>query len=138
MVLAERMVATRPDGPRADTAWYRVGELRQKAGKLDAAIEAFARSQKAKPNGPRVPWALLATGWAHDTAGRPADAIKAWSELIDSYSTSEAMAEALQPEVMLDNEQVISRVDCSTPARRSNSRWKISQNLKHDFLNRFA
>jgi TolA-binding protein len=95
LALAERIVADAPGGPQADVAWYRLGQLRQDAGKPDAAIEAYAKSVAAAPRGPRAAWALLAAGWCHETAGRLPEAIRAWTDLVDGHPKSAAVPEAL-------------------------------------------
>ena len=92
---AEELVTQYPDGTFVEVAWYRLGQLRQEAGDVDKAIEAFAKSRTLKPKGNRAPWGLLATGWCHEAKGRLADASKAWTELLDAYPDSPAIGAAL-------------------------------------------
>jgi TolA-binding protein len=95
IAVAEQLVAKQPDGPLADVAWYRLGQLRQDAEQFDSAIEAYAASRKAKPKGGRAAWGLLAAGWCHEAKGRLKEAISTWTDLIDSYPNSSAVASAV-------------------------------------------
>jgi len=92
---AERLVAEFPASKNADVAWYRLGQARQDTSRHDEAIKAFGKARELKPNGPRAAWSLLSGGWCHEAKGRLDDAIKAWTELIDSYPDSTAAVPAL-------------------------------------------
>jgi len=92
---AERLVTEFPATKNADVAWYRLGQVRQDAGRHDEAIQAFGKARELKPKGPRAAWSLLSSGWCHDAKGRLDDAIKAWTELVDSYPDSTAAVPAL-------------------------------------------
>jgi len=92
---AEQLVLQFPSGALADVAWYRLGQLRQDAEAFDTAIEAYAQARTLKPKGNRAPWALLASGWCHEAKGRLPEAIKVWSDLIDSYPESSALGVGL-------------------------------------------
>jgi len=96
LAAAEGLVKEFPDGPNAAAVWYRLGQLRQAAGRHDDAIEAYKRSAAkgesgagtrdaatAKADGERVARALLAAGWCHEAAGRLDQAIVLWTRLID-------------------------------------------------------
>lgn len=95
LALAEELVKQSPSGPFADVAWYRLGQLRQDAGRFDEAIEAFVKARSVKPKGSRAPWAMLASGWCHEAQGRLREAIAAWTELIDAHPDSSAATSAL-------------------------------------------
>jgi TolA-binding protein len=91
----ERLVAEFPAGRNADVSWYRLGQVRQDAGRHDEAIQAFGRSRELKPKGPRAAWCLLASGWCHEAKGRLDAAVKTWTELLDAYPDSTAAVPAL-------------------------------------------
>jgi len=95
LAAAERLVKDSPGGPNAAVAWYRLGQLRQGAGREDDAIGAFQRSIEADPKGPRSAWAMLAIGWCHESRGRMAEAIAAWNGLVDTRPDSKAALSAL-------------------------------------------
>ena len=92
---AERLVAEFPAGQNAEVAWYRLGQTRQDAGRLDEAIQAFGKARELKPKGPRAAWCLLASGWCHEARGRLDEAVKTWTELLDGYPDSSAAVPAL-------------------------------------------
>jgi cellulose synthase operon protein C len=95
LATAERLVAEFPNARNADVAWYRLGQVRQDAGRHDEAIQAFAKARALKPKGSRAAWSLLSSGWCHEAKGRLDDAIKAWTELVDAYPDSTAAVPAL-------------------------------------------
>ena len=95
LVLAEKLAADYPDAALADVAWYRLGQLRQDAGQYDAAIDAFAASRQRAPKGNRAAWGLLAAGWCHEAKGRLPEAIRTWTDLVDSYPDSSAVGPAV-------------------------------------------
>ena len=95
LALAEKLVAEYPTGSHADVAWYRVGQLRQDAGKHEAAVEAFAKSVAAAPQGSRAAWALLATGWCYEAQKKLPEATTAWTDVIEKHPQSPAVAAAL-------------------------------------------
>ena len=95
LAAAERLVKEFPAGKGGDVAWYRLGQLRQDAGRLDDAITAFMQSRRLKPDGGRAPWCLLATGWCHEAAGRLREAIQSWTECIDRHPDSTAATAAV-------------------------------------------
>jgi len=107
LAAAERFVQEFPDGPNSAAVWYRLGQLRQGAGRYDDAIEAYKRSAAkgasaesggnaatAKADGERVARALLAAGWCHEAAGRLDQAIVLWTRLIDRSPDEPAAASA--------------------------------------------
>jgi len=91
----ERLVKDFPEAERIELAWYRLGELREKAGRHDAAIEAFEKCLAAKPKPDRAARALLAIGWAHDAAGRGDAAAQAWGRVIETAPGSDLAGAAL-------------------------------------------
>ena len=95
LAVAEKLVAEYPTDSHADVAWYRLGQLRQDAGRHDAAVEAFAKCVAAAPQGPRAAWALLATGWCHEARKQLPEAIASWTAVIDQHPRSPAVAAAL-------------------------------------------
>ena len=95
LATAEKLVTEFPTVKGADVAWYRLGQLRQDAGRPDEAITAFAKSREINPKGNRAPWALLATGWCHEAKGRLPEALKAWTECVAAYPDSSAATAAL-------------------------------------------
>jgi TolA-binding protein len=92
---AERLVAEFPAAKNADVAWYRLGQVRQDAGRHDEAIAAFDKARALKPKGSRAAWSLLSSGWCHEAKGRLEDAIKAWTALLEAYPDSTAAVPAL-------------------------------------------
>ena len=91
---AERLVAEFPAAKNADVAWYRLGQVRQDAGRHDEAIKAFDKARALKPKGSRAAWSLLSSGWCHEAKGRLDDAIKAWTALLEAYPDSTAAVPA--------------------------------------------
>ena len=91
---AERLVAEFPAAKNADVAWYRLGQVRQDAGRHDEAITAFDKARALKPKGSRAAWSLLSSGWCHEAKGRLDDAIKAWTALLEAYPDSTAAVPA--------------------------------------------
>lgn len=91
---AERLVAEFPTAKNADVAWYRLGQVRQDAGRHDEAIKAFDKARALKPKGSRAAWSLLSSGWCHEAKGRLDDAIKAWTALLEAYPDSTAAVPA--------------------------------------------
>ncbi len=95
LAAAERLVKEFPQTKGADIAWYRLGQLRQDAGRHDDAIAAFTKSRELAPKGSRAAWALLGAGWCHEAKGRLPEAIKAWTSCVESHPESAAAAAAL-------------------------------------------
>ncbi|MCX7431858.1 MAG: tetratricopeptide repeat protein, partial [Planctomycetia bacterium] len=91
---AERLVAEFPAAKNADVAWYRLGQVRQDAGRHDEAIKAFDKARALKPKGSRAAWSLLSSGWCHEAKGRLDDAITAWTALLEAYPDSTAAVPA--------------------------------------------
>ena len=91
---AERLVAEFPAAKNADVAWYRLGQVRQDAGRHDEAIKAFDKARALKPKGSRAAWSLLSSGWCHEAKGRLDDAIKVWTALLEAYPDSTAAVPA--------------------------------------------
>lgn len=85
MTVLEQFVAELPDDPRAATAWFRLGELRQERPDPAAALDAFMRCRNANPTGPRAASALLAAGWCQSQLDRLPDAIATWTNLIEAH-----------------------------------------------------
>lgn len=94
LTAAEQLVKDSPKGSNAAVAWYRLGQLRQGAGREDDAIEAYQRSVETDPKGSRSAWAMLAVGWCHEARGRIPEAIAAWSGLLESRPESKAALSA--------------------------------------------
>ncbi len=95
LAAAEQFVKDFPKATGGDIAWYRLGQLRQDAGRFDDAIAAFTRCRELAPRGGRAAWSLLATGWCHEAQKRLPEAIKSWTECVDAHAGSPAASAAL-------------------------------------------
>ena len=95
LAAAEQFVKDFPKPTAGDIAWYRLGQLRQDAGRFDDAIAAFTRCRELAPRGGRAAWSLLAAGWCHEARGRLPEAIRSWTECVDAHAGSPAASAAL-------------------------------------------